>query len=154
MPFVPPDHPDGGFDVRTRVSNKDVANLLCGAFEGGTYYWCVIVEIIKPPEDVIWSDRNDQGELDEGAILYRKYDYPVTPGGAVVITTQEEYDEAEGDVSKMKTYRLDRDTIARGLNVMLKKYPSQLAAFLEGNDDADTADIFVQCCAFGEIVYG
>jgi len=41
-----------------------------------------------------------------------------------------------------------------GLSLMQEKYPHQFAAFMTEKDDADTADIFIQLCLFGEVVYG
>jgi len=37
---------------------------------------------------------------------------------------------------------------------MAEKYPRHFHNFLEENDDAETGDVFIQCCLFGEIVYG
>lgn len=155
--FVPLDHPDGGFTVQARVSNKDIADLLSTAFEGGiTGTWCVIVGVVDPPDVTIWSDRYDNGTLRDDPQLYRYYDYPVTPGGAVIVAEDEVWRDAEreGDTSQVKTFHIDRETIARGLSVMQTKYPHHFADFVKQNGDACTADVFVQCCVFGELVYG
>lgn len=149
--YVPVEHPDGGFDVTARVSNKDIAGLLSTAFESGVGYWCVITDIIAPPDPTVWLDRKDNGDLEPEGRLYRRYDYPVTPGGAVIIADAQEY---EDDPAEAKTYRIDRESITRGLAVMQQKYPKQFSDFVTQNYDAITGDVFIQCCAFGEIIYG
>jgi hypothetical protein len=37
---------------------------------------------------------------------------------------------------------------------MSEKFPEHWADFINENDDAITGDIFVQCCVFGDTVYG
>lgn len=41
-----------------------------------------------------------------------------------------------------------------GLSLMSRDYPNHFADFMAENEDAETADVFVQCCIFGNIVYG
>jgi len=44
--------------------------------------------------------------------------------------------------------------IQSGLAIMEEKYPIHFANFLNEDDDAETGDVFLQCCLLGEIVYG
>jgi hypothetical protein len=37
---------------------------------------------------------------------------------------------------------------------MVEKYPRHYADFKDGDEDASTGDVFLQCCIFGEVVYG
>jgi hypothetical protein len=37
---------------------------------------------------------------------------------------------------------------------MAADYPRHFADLVNENDDADTGDAFVQCCVFGEVIYG
>ena len=37
---------------------------------------------------------------------------------------------------------------------MAKKFPKCFADFLTENDDAETADVLLQCALFGEVRYG
>ena len=41
----------------------------------------------------------------------------------------------------------------RGLDVLCKEYPLRALEILEGNDDVVTADIYIQCCVYGKVVY-
>ena len=50
--------------------------------------------------------------------------------------------------------RLDLNAIKKGLQIMAEKYPRHMGDFLNENDDADTGDVFLQCCLFGEAIYG
>lgn len=49
---------------------------------------------------------------------------------------------------------LDRGHLEQGLRLLAEKHPSHMADILDGNDDATTADVFLQLCLFGEVVYG
>lgn len=133
------------FDLTDGVKllNKDVAYLLCTAFEGGVGYWCIIVGHVKPSETKAWMDEGDD-EPD----VWRNYDWPVTDGGAVIIADAEEWVDAEneGDTSNVKTYRIDRESIQRGLEGMQRMYPKVFDDFRYENYDANTADVFLQCC--------
>ena len=49
---------------------------------------------------------------------------------------------------------LDWEALNRGYLIMRDKYPHHWADMVEETGDAITADVFLQCCLFGEIVYG
>lgn len=153
--YVPKSHPDGGFDVKTRVTNQEISYLLTTAFEGGMVsYWCIILDHIEPEDPTVWMDRDENGQLKyPDAKPHRYYDWPLSKGGAIVIAEVEEYYAAENK-KKVKKFRIDRDKIQAGLNVMMEKYPTHFANFLNDNTDAITGDVFLQCCAFGEVIYG
>jgi hypothetical protein len=53
-----------------------------------------------------------------------------------------------------KTYVLNQKALANGLQVISEKYPRHWANALSGDFDAETGDVFLQCCLLGEIVYG
>lgn len=44
--------------------------------------------------------------------------------------------------------------IAQGIDIFVKEWSGDYKAVMEGNDDAETADIFLQVCLFGEVIYG
>lgn len=52
------------------------------------------------------------------------------------------------------TYILNLTMIKKGLTVMAKKQPAEFADFIKGNYDMTTGDVFLQCCLFGEVIYG
>lgn len=49
---------------------------------------------------------------------------------------------------------LNWHSIHKGLKIMAEKVPFHFGNFLNDAHDAITADIFLQCCLLGEIVYG
>lgn len=47
-----------------------------------------------------------------------------------------------------------KESIEKGLQVMADKYPRHFNDIITENDDAETADVFVQCAVLGEVVFG
>lgn len=122
---------DSGFRVKTEleISDQRVKDLLCCAFEGGSNYWYQIVEFVNP---------------ENLKVEFRHLDLPLISGCALIVSDAEESVRSQ----------LDRSAIQFGLNLMSTRYPQHFASFLEENEDAETGDVFLQCCLFGELVYG
>jgi len=118
--------------IEIEVSDEIISNLLCSAFEGGSNYWIASTKTVEAPS----------GHFDRTTT-------PLEPGGKVIVTLDEEHTKGAG-----VTYVLDRDAIARGLAAMREKAPKHFGDVLAENDDATTGDLFLQCCLFGEVVYG
>ena len=127
------------------ITRRRIADLLSCAIEGGSNYWYVIDKFIKP-EKVLKLD--ESGDEEEEGEIFRYMHYPLSPGGSIVIADMDEpEDEREG-------FTLNLVTIESGLRTMAKEYPRHFADFIGENDDAETGDVFLQCCLFGELVYG
>lgn len=135
--------------VRHDITLRDVAYLLCSAFEGGVGYWAQIVGYVEPKTPVAHMD------IGGDKTVYPYVDFPLTPDGAVLIRDVEEDGQQpdEGEPDEGKTWRLDYAAVAKGLQVMADKYHKHFHTFLDENGDAETGDVFLQCCLFGEIVY-
>ena len=58
------------------------------------------------------------------------------------------------DTEEEKPYLLNLKKIKRGMTVMAKKEPKHFADFVSGDYDQTTGDVFLQCCLFGEVIYG
>ena len=129
--------PTVSVNVKHEITLDRISNLLCSAFEGGSNYWYQIDKFIKPEN---LSFRTDEEQI------YRHLDYPLNEGGALIIN------DLEGDEDEPK--RLDLDAIKKGLQIMAEKYPRHMSDFLNDNDDAETGDVFLQCCIFGDAIYG
>lgn len=127
-------------DISIGYSLKRVSDLLCSALEGGSNYWYLIEKFIKPPVIKNYAD---------STVVYDHLDYPLSPGGALIIS-----DKYGAEGSPVKRRRLNLRSIHRGLQVMAVKYPQHFAAWQTENDDAETGDVFLQCCLFQEVVYG
>ena len=128
------------FDLTITIPKQRIADLLCCAFEGGSNYWYIIKESTPPAEMPFRSDPSK---------VFKHLDFPLNPFGRLTITT-DEGDEINGK----KEWPLDIPAIERGLRVFIEKYPLHFSDFLIENEDATTGDCFLQCCLFGEVVYG
>lgn len=128
--------------IEHKVSLDKIANLICSAFEGGSNYWYEITEFVKPKTITFMVDQ----DIDPEAKPYAHIDYPLNEGGAVMVRDTEDEDS--------EPKRLDLESIQKGLKIMAKKYPRHMNDLLNENDDAETGDVFLQCCLFGEVIFG
>lgn len=151
--------------VEYEIPHKRLSDLLVGAFEGGSNDWYWIEEYVEPASVPIWVQK-------ERLVDIRHAWYPLTSDGALVVSDRTAQGEAaEGpmflsrrdhaykewlvaNVQPDVTKRLNMRAVAAGAAVMAEKYPEHFRNFMDENDDAVTADVFLQCCVFGEIVYG
>lgn len=125
--------------VTQQLPTERVSDVLCSAFEGGSNYWYQITKYIKP---TTWEfDSEPKSETG-----HYTQDYPLNPGGALLI--RDTIDSDHG------TMRLDLSAIQKGIQVMAEKYPWRFANILSENDDAETGDVLLQCCLFGNVIYG
>ena len=125
MPTKTPKTPT--FTVQTEIGLEHVQNLVFAAFEGGSNYW-------------YWGLRPDTKTT---TIEFWHGELPFRAGRAVY------FKDSEGD-----EHKLDLPAIRRGLNIMAEKYPCHMNDLVSENYDHDTADVLLQCCVLGEVVYG
>lgn len=130
--------------LQQNIKITRLADLLCSAFEGGIGYWARIEKYIEPSKPIDLSVFKDDSIL--GQNVYKYIHYPLSPDGAVIIK------DIESDNGKK--YKLDMKAIKKGLDVFAQKCPRHFGDWLAENDDATTGDVFVQCCLFGEAIYG
>lgn len=116
-------------NVALLVPHERLNDLLVTAFEGGINYWC---ESIKRAHDTPESKE----------LLYHS---DALIAGALLELTVFDY---------AATHTLTLLDCADGLATMSTKYPRHFSDFLAENEDATTADVFIQCCIFGELIYG
>lgn len=142
-----------GFEIKTTrtITREQVANLLCSAFEGGSNYWYRIEKFHEPTA----YEFNTGADLGRPAGHFKQIDYPLNPGGYLVVS-----DHYGADGGNVKKRRLNLRSIERGLNLLAQAYAANKdygyhwRDFVEENDDATTADVFLQFCLFGEVIYG
>jgi hypothetical protein len=131
----------GLMKVEIEVSDEMIGNLLTNAFEGGSNYWYQIVRQKKPqsnPEKWVYRSSSQT--------VFPHIDYPMN-GGHLVIKSVE---EPEGFPRF-----LNRKVIARGLQDLAnsKDYRHHFADILKEDDDQITADVFLQFCLYGDVLY-
>lgn len=114
--------------TKVELSDERIKTLLCSAFEGGSNYW---IERVDVP---LKNERNPKVEFWHECPIY---------GDKLVVHCSE--DE--------KAYTLDRAALEKGLEIMVQNWPEHFANVLNENDDAETGDVYLQCCLFGDIVY-
>lgn len=140
-------------EVKLSVSLRDLRCLLISALEGGSNYWyfCHDDRTIFP-EGVTNDDFCEGGRFTDPDNYYHPLELiPFHPGCKLIFTSAE---VEEGDEQYGKEYYLDREALERGIQVMAEKYPHHFKDVLADDCDADTGDTYLQCCLFGEAVYG
>jgi hypothetical protein len=129
-----PDSTDFIVNATFKVSRQQVASALWRAF-GSQITWFRVVEVIEPPTLRFRSIEH---------LTLRMVDYPLNEGGSIGIVST----EPSSDV-----FRLDLKSIRRGLEDLATKYPRHFADLVNENTDAITANVLLQCCLFGELIY-
>lgn len=129
-----PDSMDFIVNATFKVSRQQVAGALWRAF-GSDITWFRVVEVIEPPTLRFRSIEH---------LTLRMVDYPLNEGGSIGIVST----EPSSDV-----FRLDLKSIRRGLEDLATKYPRHFADLVNEDTDAITANVLLQCCLFGELIY-
>lgn len=129
------------FSVSQEVPIDKIANLLCSALEGGSNYWYMLETKVKPEKLEYQMDKDK---------VFPHIDYPLNEGGALIFSIR----DAESDDEKRARYTLNRAAIATGLEIMSRDYSRHFGDMMSENDDAETGDVFLQCCLFGKLIYG
>lgn len=142
-------------DVTVNIPTRRVLDLLCNALDSGCCnYWMDHVETILPEgfraNDLEWLEDKPWGARED-------YFAPLVAGGSIVFTEDEDSREGRGTDepgAPLRKLVLDRAAIDRGLRLMANDERKHFGDFMSGNDDADTADVFLQWCLLGDIIYG
>ena len=132
--------------VSTEVPISRVAYTLVGAFEGGSNYWV---------DNVYWGTTFRQCHA-ESPFKDEKIGsvYPDVLAWAwkqrlyfkIRVRADEEADYKEGFISPR--------TIQRGVQTMARDYPRHFNDMVNGNDDAITSDVLLQCIIYNDVVFG
>lgn len=126
-------------DIKRDLTYKRLADVLVGAFEGGSNYWIETADAITPTSREFIYDEH---------VLWTRYEHPFNPGGGVEIIISEE-DPPDNKVI------LNLATIKRGVELLSKsEHAHTLNEIVEESDDAGTSDCFLQLCLFGDVIYG
>lgn len=133
--------------VPISIKLENLSSMLCTAIEtGAVTYWCSRVEIAQKPTKAVYRSSFAPQENAEDTEL-RLYDIPFN-GGALTFYV---FDEDDGTITR---HRLGMRKMLKGLEIMATEAPRFFAYLLNGEDDSDSADAFLQCALFGKIIYG
>ena len=128
------------------ISLKRILYTLCGAFEGGSNYWC---------ERMDWHTLKDRHKE-----LYKDCEPDDVPGiGANYIETMMYAWENNKPFSILflsdgEYYKMTPLTIQQGVGFLSRDYPDLFHQILVDQDDATTSDALLQCILFGRVEFG
>jgi hypothetical protein len=120
--------------VTIDVTWQQIEDQLCAAWEGGSRYWLECYGARAPTATA------------DAARVEHRFQNALYAGGACLVRLSEETDGWKDE--------LTREKLLAGVQVMAEKYPRHFTDMLTDNGDADTGDVFLQCCLLGEVVYG
>jgi hypothetical protein len=122
------------------IPSQQIADQFVTAIEGGSNYWCRSFKLLSPG-DIAWDDPADKGPWYANPRRYEDPDLKIE-------VTEDEAEDGEG------VHIIGQAEIAKGLAIMAEKYPHHFADMKAETGDAITGDVFLQCVALGEVVYG
>jgi len=120
------------------IPSKRLADLMVSAFEGATTYWAQAAHPSMPLGKEYESPWYSDPKFWEGSFSVDvRFDDPAKP---------------EGNGKGRKT--IGPDDVKKGFELMATKYGHHFGEFMRENEDAETADVFLQCVVLGDLVYG
>ena len=122
------------------IPAQRIADLVVSAVEGNhmTRSWCTAFHLKRPGH----GDLTDKVWYADPA-LYERDDFQI-------LVQEDANDDGKGDTDHL----IGPAELCKGFQLMATKYPAHFADFISENEDAVTADVFLQCVALGELVYG
>lgn len=138
--------------VEHEFTEQEIWYQIVGAFEGGSNYWIESVDEQTPkdykrikPSEMPWMAMKDIEYHTETKTYAYTSQLPVL-GGSFTIQEMDGYNHNPNPIN--------HETIKAGLAIMAEKAPKHFHDMIEETGDAITSDVFLQMCAFGEIIYG
>jgi hypothetical protein len=135
--------------VKTQISEQRVSDLLCSALDpayGGSLYWAGTQGYEYPA-----GKTKDDFE-------YRFMEVVLAGGKHIFFDADEDTSNKGYSAKKKEEWTLTREKLVNGLTVMASLKEGEgghhWPNFIAENDDAETGDVYLQCCLFGKIVYG
>jgi hypothetical protein len=123
--------------TKVNITRDQLTDLLCCGLEGGINYWATYRAGYNPsPEGIEHHSKGVYGGMPIYAVGHPEY--------SLIIR----------DIEETKEHTLTLKKLRLGIAVMASKFPDHFMYFLQDNCDAETGDVFVQCCVFGDIIYG
>lgn len=117
------------------ISTRRIADMIVGAFEGGSTYWLKSARLLRgEPIDSPW---------------YNCAAFYALPDWRMRLTYANPHDGPD-----IATCEVGPPELLAGIASMAAKSPKHFADWLADNDDACTSDVFIQHVIFGEIIYG
>jgi hypothetical protein len=148
-------------NTTVEITNDRIVDLVVNGFESGAIsYWCSSVKPAIFPSQL--RDRGvDSSNIDEVAAPWYSGTVRVNDdlGGLCYTLVSSlpwwfyiHLDEAIDD-NKIVRYIIGAEQIKAALQIMAEKHNDMFMDIINENDDADTADIFLQLCCFKEVIF-
>lgn len=118
-------------DIIIPISNRQIADQIITALEGGINYWCRTAAIIMPDGSQISNVQLDKN-----------------PDILETATIKILEDDNE------KWHTLTKADFQAGLQLMATKFSQHFSDVVNDSGDADTADVFMQLVALKSLIYG
>ena len=117
-------------NIKIKVSDKDIDDILCAAFEGGISYWAIKA---RPKNDNFFGASYASDAMTKGATIIIETD----DGQSLELTKDKFMDGLQKAATRCNhLFKMEGD----GLDI--------------GYIDANAADVIVQMAVFGEPIYG
>lgn len=122
----------------TTLNKEQILDLFINAFEGGSNYWYEIVE-----------HSGEYKLIGDNSTVYDTLKLIIDGDREawIKINSPEYSDEIDASL-------INVENLNRGLNSFKTNSSRHYNDAIEGNDDAETGDVFLQHVLYGEIVFG
>lgn len=147
--------------LNRKFTKEDIINLFVTSLEGGSNYWYYM----ELPDNI-----NSYGDSTSEAVGNFILKGGTVPFYDVEMISDIEYRKKKGEyniqgdivnqIELDKDYEeallgyVDMDSILEGINIIKKDYPEVWENILLEQSDASDADVFLQLCVMGEVVFG
>jgi Asp-tRNA(Asn)/Glu-tRNA(Gln) amidotransferase C subunit len=146
--------------LNRKLTKEDIINLFVTALEGGSNYWYYIEFPDKVNTGEPTSEAVGNFILNGGEVIF--YDFEIMKD--VQKKLSKGYYNIEGGIVDEKLFAedkqeallgyVDMNSILEGISITKEDYPEVWENILLEQYDANDADIFLQLCVMGEIVFG
>ena len=149
--------------LNRKLTKEDITDILVTALEGGSNYWY----LIDLPENIKSYGQSKSEAVGEyilrgGSIdFYDKEEYydvrrALKDGDYNIGDSDDMVDEKsyQEDIENTKLGHIDMNRILEAITKIKSEYPEVWKNILLENADAGDADVFLQLCVMGEVVYG
>ena len=132
--------------VTIEIPVRNIVDLFITAKDGGIDHWAKSMDCFRT--DVSDTEGHVEDRIGHGSIR--------------IITNAEDWNrlfdidfdmERQGP-GRLRPYRRGLDDVQKAFGIMANKYPRYFADFMTDDTDVTTADVFVQLCCFGEVIFG
>jgi hypothetical protein len=147
--------------LNRKLTKEDIIDLFVTALEGGSNYWYYM----DLPDNIKTYGQSTSEAVGEFILQGGKiYFYDVEEYESVIRNKEKGEYDIQGDIIDQKRFNedldetylgyVDVDKILEAITQIQNQYPKIWRQILLEQEDAGDADVFLQLCVMGEVVYG